>query len=134
VNPNIFQTNETVIGLLQVNFLSHWLLANELIAIERERRASNAAIGGRAAAASGAKSAEERASSAGLPAAPAAADDGRSVVGEDDAGGGRGSAAQSQASMHPDRLGDGATRLVMVTSLTHRAGALQWHDKQSRHR
>ncbi|GIL79561.1 hypothetical protein Vretifemale_8890, partial [Volvox reticuliferus] len=26
---------------------------------------------------------------------------------------------------------DGSTRVVMVTSLTHRAGPLQWHDKQS---
>ncbi|KAF8072364.1 Dhrsx [Scenedesmus sp. PABB004] len=59
----------------QVNFLSHWLLAHELLAEQRRRRAKAAK---------------------------------------------RGCGADS-----------GGTRLVMLSSLTHPAGKLQWADKQS---
>jgi hypothetical protein len=64
----------------QVNFLSHWLLAHELLASQRQRRARAARKGHGCCA-------------------------------------------------HGSSLSDG-TRLVMLSSLTHHAGKLQWEDKQ----
>ena len=63
---------------LQVNFLSHWLLAHELLSAQRRRRAA---------------------------------------------------AAKKQHNNSSSDCGDG-TRLVMLSSLTHHAGKLQWADKQ----
>lgn len=61
--------------MLQVNFLSHWLIAHELLAAQRKKRKSKFGKNG-------------------------------------------------YVRMHP------GTRLVMLSSLTHHAGRVQWNDKQ----
>ncbi|PNW80042.1 hypothetical protein CHLRE_08g375450v5 [Chlamydomonas reinhardtii] len=123
---------ETADGLemqFQVNFLSHWLLANQLVAAERQRRTAAAA-----AARTGGPGAR-----AGSRSRKAVAAD----VAKSDAGGGQLLAPGSSSSSSSRDGGSGGAdgeeqeareglRVVMVTSLTHRAGALQWADKQSR--
>lgn len=115
----------------QVNFLSHWLLANQLVAAERQRRTAAAA-----AARTGGPGAR-----AGSRSRKAVAAD----VAKSDAGGGQLLAPGSSSSSSSRDGGSGGAdgeeqeareglRVVMVTSLTHRAGALQWADKQSRAR
>eukprot|EP00775_Hariotina_reticulata_P006867 gene6867-7083_t len=65
----------------QVNFLSHWLLAHELLAAQRQRRAR--------------------------------------------------AARKGRGCCDPGSSFSDGTRLVMLSSLTHHAGKLQWEDKQS---
>ncbi|KAG2484530.1 hypothetical protein HYH03_016668 [Edaphochlamys debaryana] len=121
---------ETADGLevqFQVNFLSHWLLANQLLQIEHERRQrAKAAPPPSAAAASkqlplgatagGAGSALPLSARAGGPHSP--------------------SPSAGLEAEGPGQEGEEeeAVRVVMVSSLTHRAGALQWGDKQSKNR
>ncbi|GFR49342.1 hypothetical protein Agub_g11303, partial [Astrephomene gubernaculifera] len=162
---------ETADGLemqFQVNFLSHWLLANELLSRERERRMAVAAAAATAHSSSSSMrpaSAAESASTGSKPAAkcrfrrarrrcdkahvhvtcssgslpcPAASASPASptscapgtsglvsLSGVDLCDGGAAAATKAGG-------GDEGMRVVMVTSLTHRAGALQWGDKQSR--
>lgn len=90
------QRQTTVDGLelqFQVNFLGHWLLAQQLIADQRNRRKKTRPLS--------TKTTQQP------PAAPSA------------------------DALYPCQLLDGTTRLVMVSSLTHRAGVLQWHDMQA---
>ncbi|KAG2430024.1 hypothetical protein HYH02_013852 [Chlamydomonas schloesseri] len=106
---------ETADGLemqFQVNFLSHWLLANQLVAVERQRRAAAAAVARNSNKATAARGA------GGQLVAAAAAKPGGSGNEACPAGDGG--------------VGEQGLRVVVVTSLTHRAGALQWADKQSR--
>ncbi|KAL6761076.1 hypothetical protein V8C86DRAFT_968708 [Haematococcus lacustris] len=156
------QRLETEDGLemqFQVNFLSHWLMVQRLLAQQRSRRAAAAAAGGQtspyhhhhhhhhhspAVAHIGSASPQGSSSSAagggggnGL-ATPPSGTQGSSLVasGEkaavlrvkegalDEVGSGGGGAAFG--------LRDDGTRVVMVTSLTHKAGILNWHDMQSR--
>lgn len=88
-----------LLAAAQVNFLSHWLLAHELLAEQRRRRAKAARKQGR------------RNGSANADAGCAC---GGAVAACKDAGGGA----------------NCGTRLVMLSSLTHHAGQLQWHDKE----
>eukprot|EP00879_Flechtneria_rotunda_P017866 GHRR01018726.1.p1 GENE.GHRR01018726.1~~GHRR01018726.1.p1 ORF type:complete len:246 (+),score=80.92 GHRR01018726.1:911-1648(+) len=79
----------------QVNFLSHWLLANGLLSQQRRRRAKR-----------NGKHSKHRNHSNGSD------------------------SSNNGCCGYQLRSGEG-TRLVMLSSLTHHAGQLQWNDKQS---
>jgi len=117
---------------LQTNAIGHWLLAHELLAHQRRARARGPGAGGGGAAAG--------AAGAGGGAGAAGAGAGGGV------GGGRGLAAGAAAAAGAGHQAGGAaaggsglcvappgrgTRVVVVSSLTHVAGAVQWADKQS---
>lgn len=70
---------------MQVNFLSHWLLAHELLSEQRKRRAKQAK---------------------------------------------KGKVLSSSSGSSDCSCGLEGTRLVMLSSLTHHAGPLNWEDKQ----
>ncbi|KXZ56109.1 hypothetical protein GPECTOR_2g991 [Gonium pectorale] len=122
---------ETADGLemqFQVNFLSHWLLANLLLGSERERRkALTAAPPPRTAAAA----TSATAGAGGAASKPASATAAPLALSLHAFAGGAGVGAAGAAV--PAGGEEEATRVVMVTSLTHRAGPLQWADKQSLH-
>lgn len=89
----------------QVNFLSHWLLAHELLSEQRRRRAKAAKKHGHS-----------------KPAAP--------TVNTTTIINGSRSSSSSRACCCGGVGADG-TRLVMLSSLTHPAGSIKWNDKQS---
>ncbi|KAF6253058.1 hypothetical protein COO60DRAFT_1549451 [Scenedesmus sp. NREL 46B-D3] len=98
----------------QVNFLSHWLLAHELLSEQRKRRA-------KAAKRHGSSSAKLISNgSSGSTALTTASISGTSLKSSQHA------AADAAACCGVD-----GTRLVMLSSLTHHAGSVQWADKQS---
>jgi len=101
-------TRDGLEAQFQVNFLGHWVMAQRLLGEQRARRAAAAA----AAVASGKT---KRA----LPSTSSSSSSSSSAIvapGLNEAGWG---------------LADGGTRVVMLSSLTHRAGCLNWHDMQS---
>ncbi len=95
---------------LKVNFLSHWLLTHLLLDHERDRRRK---------AAGAAPAAEVGEASRSIPAASRGTGSGAVHV----PGGGGGGL-----------LPDGSTRVVVVSSVVHRAGLLQWEDMLSERR
>jgi NAD(P)-dependent dehydrogenase (short-subunit alcohol dehydrogenase family) len=95
----------------QVNFLSHWLLAHELLSEQRKRRAKAAKKHG---------SSNAILSSSSSSALTTASISGSSIKGSKLA------AADAAAC-----CGLEGTRLVMLSSLTHHAGSVQWGDKMS---
>ncbi|PNH06547.1 Short-chain dehydrogenase TIC 32, chloroplastic [Tetrabaena socialis] len=111
----------------QVNFLSHWLLANLLLEQERSRRDATRGSWARPrlTAANSQQPTQPANGNHQLPkgwrlSAPAGA---ASLTAPT-----AGAAGLGGADAEEEQPG---TRVVMVTSLTHRVGALQWHDKQS---
>jgi WW domain-containing oxidoreductase len=99
--------------LPQVNFLSHWLLAHELLSEQRKRRA-------KAAKKNGSSSNASLISSSSSTALTPASISGSSMKGSK-------RAAVDAAAC----CGLEGTRLVMLSSLTHHAGSVQWGDKMS---
>lgn len=81
---------------MQVNFLSHWLLAHELLSKQRNRRARQ-----------NKKSARDKICCCN---------------------------SSNGTNKGSCDCGVGGTRLVLLSSLTHHAGPLNWEDKQVGHR
>jgi WW domain-containing oxidoreductase len=100
--------------LPQVNFLSHWLLAHELLSEQRKRRAKAAKKHGSSS------NTILNSSSSSSTALTTASISGSSMKGSK-------RAAVDAASC----CGLEGTRLVMLSSLTHHAGSVQWGDKMS---
>jgi hypothetical protein len=115
----------------QVNFLSHWYLAHVLLGEQRRRRASIRQQHHASAAAP-----RNAAGSAGAQASGRPLDDNAGLwPGWLPRGWGLGASSSSNSSRLPfDGWGlpDDATRVVMVSSLTHHAGILNWGDMQVR--
>ncbi|MEW5310884.1 MAG: hypothetical protein WDW38_002640 [Sanguina aurantia] len=86
----------------QVNFLSHWLLTNNLVSEQIRRRGL---------ANSDRKSGDPPSSALTAP--------------------GSSSSGSSSSRPAEDLLPDGSCRVLFLTSLMHHAGKLQWEDKQS---
>jgi NAD(P)-dependent dehydrogenase (short-subunit alcohol dehydrogenase family) len=108
--PERLSTSDGLELQLQTNAIGHFLLAHELLAHQRRQRAARLASAG--GGGGGGR--------AGAAAATTAADGGR----------------QPAESPHPNQKiavappGRG-TRVVVLSSLTHHAGPVQWADKQS---
>lgn len=104
--------------LPQVNFLSHWLLAHELLSEQRKRRAKAA----KKNHSSSSSKPNRKSSSSSSTALTTASISGSSMQSS------KAAAAAADAAACCSLEG---TRLVMLSSLTHHAGSLQWGDKQS---
>lgn len=107
--------------LVQVNFLSHWLLVHLLLEHERGRRAK-----GNEHHHQQQEQKHVQARGRGKPAPWAEA--GARAGAKPATGGGSGGACGG-----PTGPAD-CTRVVVVSSVVHRAGPLQWHDMLSRDR
>uniref|UniRef100_A0A383VX36 Uncharacterized protein n=1 Tax=Tetradesmus obliquus TaxID=3088 RepID=A0A383VX36_TETOB len=100
----------------QVNFLSHWLLAHELLSEQRKRRAKAA----KKNHSSSSSKPNRKSSSSSSTALTTASISGSSMQSS------KAAAADAAACCSLE-----GTRLVMLSSLTHHAGSVQWGDKQS---